>query len=91
MYVYCFLIIYFIVYILDHVDHENPPRDSVGVMSIIRLRNKTKWQPFKTIVFVDFIVIKCKYDIAAYYKVTYDIIVTLYCYYYLSMQFFHAL
>ena len=37
-----FLIIYFIVYILDHVDHENPPRDSVGVMPIIRLRNKTK-------------------------------------------------
>ena len=29
----------------------------------------------------------CKYDIAAYYKVTYDIMITLYCYYYLSMQF----
>ena len=30
----------------------------------------------------------CKYDIAAYYKVTYDIMITLYCYCYLSMQFF---
>ena len=29
-----------------------------------------------------------KYDIAADYKVTYDIMITLYCYYYLSMQFF---
>ena len=30
----------------------------------------------------------CKYDIEAYYKVTYDVMATLYCYYYPSMQFF---
>ena len=32
----------------------------VGVMSIIRLRNKTKYQPFKTIILVDCIVINVK-------------------------------
>ena len=31
-----FLIIYFIVYILDHVDHEDLPRDGFGALSIIR-------------------------------------------------------
>ena len=30
----------------------------------------------------------CKNDIEAYYKVTYDIMANLYCYYYSSMQLF---
>ena len=57
----------------------------VGALSIVRLRKKFLY--YKTIVLVDFAVM-CKYDIEAYYKVTYDIMAILYCYLYHNMQLF---
>ena len=69
------VIIYFIVYILDHVDHENLTRDILVCCIVYHSTTKK-------------IATMCKNDIEAYYKVTYDIMATLYCYYYPSMQLF---
>ena len=41
------LIIYFIVYILDHVDHEDPPRDGCWCTVYHSTTKKTKIATFK--------------------------------------------
>ena len=41
LFIYFYFIIYFIVDILDHIDHENIPRDVLyAALSIIQLRKK---------------------------------------------------
>ena len=50
--VFVFLIIYFIVYTLDHVDHEDLPRD-VFVGDTVYHSTTKKISTFKTILFVD--------------------------------------
>ena len=53
------LIIYFIVYILDHVDHEDPPRDGCWCTVYHSTTKKNKNSNLlKKIVLVDFVVIK---------------------------------
>ena len=52
------LIIYFIVYIIDHVDHEDLPRDGVWCTVYHSTTKKSNNNLLKQFLFVDFAVIK---------------------------------